>query len=143
MSVYNPSDPESFSRMESFIRYARECGFLVELHKHHPAGTPSQLRYIHFMLSYWAMKNGETFFATLAMLRTEICPMAFLTDRVDRHGRPSFRPLSALSTAQASSVIRNFLDFASVNGCPIPSPDDTKGIRECTAEIETSGAGWI
>lgn len=143
MSVYNPNDPRDYLRIMDFIRKAKDCRFYIEMRKFHPQHTDRQQRYLQFMLSYYAMRNGETFFSVLHSLRTEICPASFRTGCTDANGREVFKPLSAITTAEASSVIRNFIDFAAANGTAIPEPDDKSGIEFCRRELESSGAGWV
>lgn len=143
MSVYNPNDPRDYLSICKFIEKAKSCKFLIDMKKFHPVQTDSQQRYIHFMLSYWAMKNGETFYSSLRNLQEHICPVPFYTGEKDERGNQKYKPLTALTTAEASSVIRNFLDYASMNGTLIPEPDDKASIAYCKRELEQSGAGWV
>lgn len=143
MSVYNPNDPRDVAELYKLIGKARECKYKLEVHKFHPIQTDNQQRYIHFMLSYWAMKNGDTFYSTLNELQEHICPVPFYTGERDERGNHKFKPLTALTTAEASSVIRNFIDYAAMNGTIIPEPDDKISISYCKRELEQSGAGWV
>ena len=94
------------------------------------------------MISYWAWKNGETFYDTLHKIQLHISPVPFYTGEKDKQGNDVFKPLSSLTTAEASSVIRNFLDFAVMNGTPIPEIDDKAGLAYCKKELE-SADGWV
>ena len=94
------------------------------------------------MISYWAWKNGETFYDTLHKIQLHIAPVPFYTGEKDKQGNDVFKPLSALTTAEASSVIRNFLDFAGMNGTPIPEIDDKVSLAYCKKELE-SADGWV
>ena len=143
MSVYNPNDPRDWLQIVKFMEKAKECKFKVEIHKFHPIQTDNQQRYIHFMLNYWAMKNGDTFYSTLHELQEHICPVPFYTGEKDKRGNHKFKPLTALTTAETSSVIRNFIDYAAMNGTIIPEPDDKISISYCKRELEQSGAGWV
>lgn len=122
---------------------ARDCKFLIEVKKYHPVATDKQQAYLHFMISYWAMKNGDTFYSALRNMQRHVCPVYFVTDRKDKNGNSVYKSLSELNTAEASSVIRNFIDYASVNGTMIPEPDDKVSIEFCKRELESSGAGWV
>lgn len=143
MAVYNPKDETEMMQMYNFLHKAKECGFLVELKKYHPVATDKQQAYLHFMISYWAMRNGETFYSTLRNIQRHVCPVYFVTSRKDKKGNSVYKSLSELNTAEASSVIRNFLDYASVNGTMIPEPDDNVSIEYCKRAIESSAAGWV
>lgn len=142
MSVYNPNDPRSYLAIVKAVEKAKDCGYLLEIKKFHPVATDKQQRYLHFMISYWAMKNGETFYDTLRNIQLHIAPVPFYTGEKDKRGNDIFKPLSALDTAEASSVIRNFLDYASMNGTPIPEMDDKVGLAYCQKELE-SADGWV
>lgn len=142
MSVYNPNSPQDYLKIVKAVEHYKETNQLIEIKKFHPVQTDKQQRYIHFMLSYWAMKNGETFYSALRNLQQHVAPVPFYTGEKDDKGRDKFKPLSALTTAEASSVIRNFLDYASMNDCPIPEPDDVVSINYCSRELE-SADGWV
>ncbi len=143
MAIFNCRDPRDYLAIVKSVEKAKECGYLLEIKKFHPVQTDNQQRYIHFMISYWAMKNGETFYSALRNLQLHVCPVPFYTGEKDEKGNHKFKPLSALDTAEASSVIRNFLDYASMNGCPIPDPEDKISIDYCKRELESAGAGWV
>lgn len=143
MAVYNPQDPRDYLKIVKEVEKAKECKYKIEIKKFHPVQTDNQQRYIHFMISYWAMKNGETFYDTLHNIQLHICPVPFYTGEKDKRGKDTFKPLSALTTAEASSVIRNFLDYANMNGTPIPEPEDKISIDYCKRELESSGSGWV
>lgn len=143
MSVYNPKDAKSLMQAYGFLDKAKECGFLVEMKKYHPVATDNQQAYLHFIISYWAMKNGDTFYSALRNIQRHVCPVYFVSNRKDKKGNALYKSLSELNTAEASSVIRNFIDYASVNGTMIPEPDDKVSIEYCKRELESSGAGWV
>ena len=143
MSVYNPNDPRDYLAIVKEVEKAKNGKYKLEIKKFHPVQTDNQQRFIHFMISYWAMKNGDTFYSTLRNIQLHICPVPFFTGEKDEQGNDKFKPISALTTAEASSVIRNFLDYASMNGVPIPEPEDKISIDYCKRELESSGAGWV
>lgn len=142
MAVYDLNSPKDYLRFFKDIERFKENKQKIEVTKFHPVQTDKQARYIQFMISYWAMKNGETFYDTLHEIQLHICPVPFYTGEKDKRGKDTFKPLSALTTAEASSVIRNFLDYASMNGTPIPEMDDKVGLSYCQKELE-SADGWI
>ena len=75
------------------------------------------------------------------MLRTiqqDVCPHIFLTEEGKKP-----KPLCYLTTAEMSSVIRNFLDYASMSEVIIPDKDDERGLRSAKAELASGGAGWV
>lgn len=142
MAVYDLNDPRQYLKLVKDVERYKENRQLVEIKKFHPVATDKQQRYLHFMISYWAWKNGETFYETLHEIQLHISPVPFYTGEKDKKGESTFKPLSALTTSEASSVIRNFLAYASMNGTPIPDMDDKVGLAYCEKELE-SADGWV
>ncbi len=142
MAIYNLNNPNDYLKIFKEIEKYRENKQLIEIRKFHPVQTDKQQRYIHFMLSYFSWKTGDTFYNTLHTLQNNICPVVFYTGKKNKEGQNVFKPLSGLNTAEASSVIRNFIDYAGMNGIPIPEPEDKIGVEYCKKELE-SADGWI
>lgn len=143
MSVYNPNDPRDYLAFLKDFERLKECKCLIEMKKFHPVATDKQQRYLHFMISYLALKLGDTFYSMLREIQRRVCPHIFYTDVVDKKGERKYKPLTSLDTAEASSVIRNVIDFASVRNIMIPEPEDEPSIKMCKRELESSGAGWV
>ena len=143
MSVYNPNDPRDYLAIVKAVQKAKDYGYKIELKKFHPIASDKQQHYLHFMVSYHAMKLGDTFYAALRDIQRHVSPNIFYTSRLDSQGNHIYKPLSALTTAEASSVIRNVIDYAAVRGVMIPEPDDNASLAYCERELEASGAGWV
>ncbi len=142
MAIYNLNHPNDYLKIFKDIERYKENNQIIEIKKYHPIQTDKQQRYIHFIISYYAWKTGETFYDTLHTLQRDICPVPFFTGEKNSQGRQVFKPISGLDTAEASSVIRNFLNYAQMNGIPIPEMDDKAGLAYCEKELE-SADGWI
>lgn len=143
MAVFkNLNDLRTYMSALKEIDKAKEAGYALEIKKFHPVQTDKQQAYIHFMLSYFSCRYGQTFVSTLRELQTNICPHIFETGRKDDNRNPLYRPLSSLNTQEASSVIRNFLDYSSMAGINIPTEDDKEAISYCKREVESAG-GWV
>ena len=104
MSVYNLNNPNDYLRFFKDIERYKDNKQVIEVKKFHPQQSDKQARYIHFMISYWAWKNGETFYDTLHKIQLHIAPVPFYTGEKDKQGNDVFKPLSSLTTAEASSV---------------------------------------
>ena len=130
------SDPRWYLAAIKEIDKARDCGYAIDITKHREVATSKQVAYLNFMISYYGYRQGETFYSVLHTIQTEICPHIFGTE-----GRP--KPLCYLTTAEMSSVIRNFMDYASMNEVAIPDKDDEQGLRYAKAELASGGAGWV
>lgn len=130
------NDPRRYMAAVREIDKARDCGYAIDIVKHREVATDRQMAYLNFIIGYYGWKQGETFYSVLRTIQTEVAPHIFGTE-----GRP--KTLGWLTTAEMSSVIRNFLDYASMNGVEIPDKDDERGLRYAKAELESGGAGWV
>ena len=142
MAVYDLNNPKDYLRFFKDIEKFKENRQLMEVKKFHPVQTDKQSRYIHFLISYLAWKMGDTFYSTLRDIQRHVCPNIFYTEEFDKRGIRKYKPLSSLTTAEASSVIRNVIDYASVRSIIIPEIDDREGLAYCKKELE-SADGWV
>lgn len=143
MSVYNPNDPRDYMAIVKAVQKAKDCGYRIELKKFHPVATDKQQRYLNFILGYIAMKTGNTFYNILLDVQGNVCPHIFETGEADEKGYPKYKPLSALTTAEISSVIRNVIEYASCFGIMIPEIEDRQALQFCERELESGGSGWV
>lgn len=131
------NDPRQYMAAMREIDKARDCGYAIDIVKHREVATDKQMAYLHFIISYFGYKQGESFYSVLRTIQQDVCPHIFLAE--DK--KP--KKLCYLNTAEMSSVIRNFLDYASMSEVVIPSKDDQRGMRLAKAELASGGAGWV
>lgn len=144
MAIYNCRDPRDYMAIVKAVQKAKDCGYRIELKKFHPVATDKQQRYLNFILSYLAMKTGNTFYNILLDVQGNVCPHVFSTGEVDKEkGYPKYKTLSSLTTAEISSVIRNVIEYASGFGIMIPEIEDRQALQFCERELESRGSGWI
>lgn len=143
MAVYNVNDPRSYLAVMKEIEKAKSCQYLIEVKKFYPVATDKQQAYLHFIVSYLAFKLGDTFYSMLREIQRHVASHIFYTSEHDKYGNRKYKPLTALNTAEASSVIRNVIDYASIRGIMLPEIDDTVSLQICKRELESSSAGWI
>lgn len=132
------NDPRQYMAAMREIDKARDCGYAIDITKHREVATDKQMAYLHFILSYFGYKQGESFYSVLRTIQQDVCPHIFLAEDSKKP-----KKLCYLTTAEMSSVIRNFLDYASMSEVVIPSKDDQRGMRLAKAELESGGAGWV
>lgn len=142
MAVYNPNDPRDYLAIVKEIERLKDARQLVEIKKYHPVQTDLQKAYLNFIITYYSSKVGQTFYQTLSEIQKYVAPHIFETGEYDKQGYPKYKPLGLLNTAEASSVIRCFLDFASSREIMIPDKDDEQAMKYCQREIDSS-AGWV
>ena len=132
------NDPRQYMAAMREIDKARDCGYAIDITKHREVATDKQKVYLYFIISYFGYKQGESFYSVLRTIQQDVCPHIFLAEDSKKP-----KKLCYLTTAEMSSVIRNFLDYASRSEVVIPSKDDQKGMRLAKAELESGGAGWV
>ncbi len=132
------NDPRQYMAAMREINKARDCGYAIDIVKHREVATDKQKVYLYFIISYFGYKQGESFYSVLRTIQQDVCPHIFLAEDSKKP-----KKLCYLTTAEMSSVIRNFLDYASMSEVVIPSKDDQRGMRLAKAELESGGAGWV
>lgn len=132
------NDPRQYMAAMREIDKARDCGYAIDITKHREVATDKQKAYLYFAISYFGYKQGESFYSVLRTIQQDVCPHIFLAEDSKKP-----KKLCYLTTAEMSSVIRNFLDYASMSEVVIPSKDDQRGMRLAKAELESGGAGWV
>lgn len=132
------NDPRQYMDAMREIDKARDCGYAIDITKHREVATDKQKAYLYFIISYFGYKQGESFYSVLRTIQQDVCPHIFLAED---NKKP--KKLCYLTTAEMSSVIRNFLDYASMSEVVIPSKDDQRGMRLAKAELASGGAGWV
>lgn len=142
MATYNLSKTDDCIALQRAVKRARELGYTIDVSRHYEAATDKQRRYLDFLISYYSLKYGQSFFATLRELQQDVCPHVFATGETDKRGNPKYKKLCYLTTAEVSTVIKCMMDFAGMSGIDIPMPDDDGNLSECMREVEQSGAGW-
>lgn len=142
MAVYNPNDPRDYRAILNEVEKMKECKQLIEIKKFYPIQTDLQKAYLNFIITYYSGKVGQTFFQTLSEIQQFVAPHIFQTGEFDRKGYPKYKSLCLLNTAETSSVIRNFLDFASSREVMIPDKDDEVAMKYCQRDVDAS-AGWV
>lgn len=142
MAVYNPNDPRDYLAIVKEIERLKDARQLVEIKKYHPVQTDLQKAYLNFIITYYSSKVGQTFYQTLSEIQKYVAPHIFETGEYDKQGYPKYKPLGLLNTADTSSVIRNFLDFASSREVMIPDKNDEQAMKYCQREIDSS-KGWV
>lgn len=143
MALYsNLKDYRTYMAALREIDKAKEAGYSLEIKKYHPIATDLQKAYLNFVITYLSGQIGQTFYQTLSEIQKNVAPHIFSTGEYDKQGYPKFKPLGLLNTAEASSVIRNVIDFANSREIMIPDKDDEQAMKYCQKEIEAN-VGWV
>lgn len=138
----NLNDLKTYMDALKEIDKAKMGGYSLEIKKYHPVATDLQKAYLNFIITYYSGQVGQTFYQTLSEIQKYVAPHVFETGEYDKQGYPKYKALGLLNTAEASSVIRNFLDYASSHEIMIPDKDDEVAMKYCQKEVE-SNQGWV
>lgn len=139
MARYKPSDPRDYVEILKVLNKAKEEGCEVELSKYYKKRTNPQNKYLHFACGYFAHCYGCSLIeAKEIYMKRYACRDIFLVETKDKNGNDIsyYRSTADLNTVETSSVISNFLAYASCNGIEIPRPEDELGMRVCEREME-------
>ena len=143
MAVFaNLKDSPTYMEALKEIENAKEAGYSLEIKKFHPIATNQQKAYLNFIITYLSGKIGQTFYQTLSEIQKNVAPHVFMTGEYDKHGYPKFKSLGLLNTAEASSVIRNIIDYALSIDIMLPEQNDELAMNYCQRDIE-SNKGWV
>lgn len=138
----NLNDLKTYMDALKEIDKAKTCGYSLEIKKYHPVATDLQKAYLNFIITYYSSQVGQTFYQTLSEIQKFVAPHVFETGEYDKQGYPKYKALCLLNTAEASSVIRNFIDYASSHEIMIPDKDDEVAMKYCQKDVEAS-KGWV
>ena len=142
MARYRPSDTQDFLAALKFLNRAKEQNFDVSLSKYYPPRTNPQNSYLHFVLSFFAHNYGCTLIeAKEIYLKKYAAPEIFRRTTETKHGTDTYyRSTADLSTAEMSSAIRNFIEYASMNDIEIPPPEYEAEVRKLEQEMQSTAA---
>lgn len=138
----NLNDLRTYMSALKEIDKAKDGGYSLEIKKYHPVATDMQKAYLNFIITYYSGQIGQTFFQTLSEIQKFVAPHIFETGVYDKQGYPKYKALCLLNTAEASSVIRNFIDYANSHEVMIPDKNDEQAMKYCQREVE-SYKGWV
>lgn len=133
----NPLHAEQFS-----ARTARllSRGAVVELTERKPMRTMQQNKYLHVILSYFAVLYGESMDYVKQYFFKRLCnPDLFITERDDRYlGRVQvLRSTRDLTTDNCSLAIERFRDWSlKVAGIYLPSANEDRLLSLAEIEID-------
>lgn len=118
---------------------------IVELTVKKPVRTMAQNKYLHVILSYFALETGETMEYVKDKYFKILCNRdMFVKDVDDKYlGRIKvLRSTSELDTGEMTTAIERFRNFAASEGCYIPSPDEHLMIQQMECELSRNRQ-WI
>lgn len=135
--IFDLADPRDYMQVFDYIQKGVDNKWKIEVKRHVKGRTSEQRGYLHFLISYVAMRYGCTAaYMKEVYLKQYACPHIFDTGEKDRGGNNIYRSEASLSSVEESNVIQNFRDWAAIGGIETPEPDDRESIKYCKLEIE-------
>lgn len=140
MAVFDTKIEGCVSQARNFLERYISKGEVVEIRKKDCERTPSQNRYLHYILSFFADETGYsldevkvTFFK-----RTCNCDI-FVRSHTNKRGKDVeyLRSTSELTKEEMSLAISRFRNWSSMPpvGIYIPSPEDKDFVRYCESRL--------
>lgn len=111
---------------------------IVELTRKFPTRTNQQNKYLHLILSWWAIHYGcSKDYSKRRFFKWECNRDLFVTKRTAKDGTEyeELRSSADLTTEEMTMAIQRFRDYCSYHGCYIPSPDEHEYLMYVEREI--------
>lgn len=137
--IYNLAD--EYQRAEFKERanelYKNRC--VVELARKVPQRSIRQNKYLHLIISWWAVYYGcSKDYAKRHFFKYHCNKSLFLEKRTAKDGTEykELRSSTSLNTEEMTTAIQRFRDFCAYQGCYIPSPEEQEYLLFVEREIE-------
>ena len=117
--------------------YQKKC--IVELTRKSPQRSIQQNKYLHLILSWWAVHYGCSKEYSKQHFFKYVCnEELFLEERTAKDGTPykELRSSAALTTEEMTLAIQRFRDYCAYHGCYIPSPEEQQFLVFIEREVE-------
>ena len=136
--LYDLSNPLQRENFRVKAEALAKKGGIVELTEKKQQRTPAQNRYLHSILAYFGLEVGETAEYVKRYYFKILCNKdLFVKDVEDKyHGRIQvLRSSSELDTAEMTTAIERFRNWAAGEGVYIPSPEEHMLVQQMEIEI--------
>lgn len=143
MPIYATSNPLEKEKAKSKFEYLINKGKVLELKEKKATRSLSQNRYLHLILSWYALEDGERMeYIKQEVFKKVVNPDIFKTEYTNRKTgeiRIDWLSSSKLNTGEMTIAIDRFRDYASREaGIYLPEPKELAYLREIEREIENS-----
>lgn len=139
--LFNGKDELDKKRAVEKIKYFFEKGKTFEIIEKRDIRSPNQNRYLHLILSWFALEYGETVnYVKEDIFKQHVNQDIFLTEYANRKTgeiRTSWRSTAELDTKEMTVAIDRFRHFASKEaGIYLPEPKDLPLLQQIHNEVE-------
>lgn len=123
------------TRLEQLIKNKK----VFELTEKKPKRSLSQNRYLHTILGFFACETGNTLeWVKQQYFKKLVNPAIFIREKEDKYLGTTkvLRSSADLDTAEMTTAIERFRNWASAEGIYLPSPDEERILQLMEIEIE-------
>lgn len=141
--IYNPANEidvhRSFDKLKYFIKKKK----VFELRQKQVSKTYKQIKYVHLIMSWFALEYGETLeYIKLEYFKKIVNPEIFEFEFINRKTgevRMEYRSLADVTKDELTLAINRFRDFSSKEaGIYLPEPKDLAILQQIEIEINNN-----
>jgi hypothetical protein len=132
-------ESDDFDALDLLLQCAASLHMEIQVNQKRRPKTKPQNSYLHFLCQYFAAEYGCTSAeAKEVYLKRQACPEIFQRHVINKKGKTitTYRSTADLTLEETSSAIRNFIEWSTINGIPLPLPEDKGFVRYAENEIE-------
>lgn len=139
--LYNLSIATDAARATSKLEELIKEGGVVELKKKAKPRTSQQNKYLHLLLTWFAIEYGETVeYVKQVMFKRQVNATIFEYERVNKKTgevRTDYRSTADISTAELSDAIERFRNYSSREAnIYLPSANEDRFLAQIEVEAE-------
>jgi hypothetical protein len=142
--LYDLSDEVDVQRFDTRVDFLKKKGGFVELLAVREERTIKQNRYLHLLLSFFALEYGETLrYVKEELFKKTVNPDLFRTEYVNKstgEARTEWRSTASLDTREMSEAIESFRNWAADEaGIYLPDANEKKALLSIERETKKYG----
>lgn len=125
--LYDLSNEHQREEFKMRVNEMYKQKFIVELTRKFPLRSNQQNKYLHLILSWWAIYYGcDKQYSKQHFFKWHCNKDLFLVEKTSKKGEPyrQLRSSTDLTTEEMTTAIQRFRDFCAYQGCYIPSPEE-------------------
>lgn len=141
--IYNPANEIDVQRSVDKLKYFIKKKKVFELKQKQVSKTYPQIKYVHLIMSWFALEYGETMeYIKLEYFKKIVNPTIFEFEFINRKTgevRMEYRSLADVTKDELTLAINRFRDFSSKEaGIYLPEPKDLAILQQIEIEINNN-----
>ena len=141
--IYDPEKPIDIQNAITKIKYFIDKKAVFELKRKQVSKTYPQLKYVHLIISWFALEYGETIeYIKLEYFKKLVNPETFKYEFINRKTgeiRIEYKSLANITKDEMTLSINRFRDYSSKEaGIYLPEPRDLALMQEIEIQIKNN-----